>query len=83
MRKADRILGGLLLLLAVISLGEGLRTWDKMGGTGFMPVIVGSISSLLRFGLLARPPHPEKDQPIFFNHKAGWQRVGLTLLSLA
>jgi len=81
MLKSDRILGWVLLGLALISLGEGLRTWDKIGGTGFMPVIVGSIFGLLALGLLFRRPDPQKDQPIFWGHQAGWQRVGLTFLT--
>ncbi len=81
MRRSDRILGWVLLLLALVSLGEGVRTWDKIGGTGFMPVIVGSIFGLLGLGLLFPRPHPQKDQPIFWGHQAGWQRVGLTFIT--
>ena len=81
MRKSDRILGWVLLGLALISLGEGLRTWDKVGGTGFMPVIVGTIFSLLSLGLLFRRPHPEKAPPVFWIDGAGRKRVVLTFIT--
>jgi hypothetical protein len=81
MHKADRILGGVLLLLALISLGEGLRTWDKIGGTGFMPAIIGSIFGLLGLVLLFRRPPLGKDQPNFWSHQAGWRRIGLTIMT--
>ena len=45
MSVADRILGIILLLLALVCLVEGIRVWDGMGGTGFMPVIKGRPSS--------------------------------------
>ncbi len=81
MRRSDRLLGWILLALASISLAEGMRIWDKIGGTGFMPVIVGSIFSLLGLGLLFGRPRPEKDSPVFQIHQEGWQRVGLTFIT--
>jgi putative tricarboxylic transport membrane protein len=83
MRKSDRILGCVLLGLALLALGEGWRTWDKIGGTGFMPVIIGIIFTLLGLGLLFCRPDPEKDQPIFGTDQAGWRRVGLTCIIFA
>ncbi len=83
MRKSDRILGWVLLGLALLALGEGWRTWDKIGGTGFMPVMIGIIFSLLGLGLLFSRPDPEKDQPIFGTEQAGWRRVGLTCITFA
>ena len=47
---ANRICGLILLILALVSLWEGMKTWDGMGGTGFMPVIVGIIFALLGLG---------------------------------
>jgi hypothetical protein len=83
MRKSDRILGWVLLGLALFSLGEGWRTWDKIGGTGFMPVIIGIIFSLLGLGLLFSRSHPEKNESIFGTEQTGWRRVGLTCITFA
>ena len=81
MRRSDRLLGWVLLALASISLAEGLRTWDKIGGTGFMPVIVGSIFSLLGLGLLVGRARPGTDSSVFQIHQEGWRRVGLTFIA--
>lgn len=81
MLMADRILGWILLLLALASLAEGIRTWDRMGETGFMPVIVGSIFTLLSLRLLTRKPHPEKNHLISLPNKMAWLRLGLTFVT--
>lgn len=81
MLMADRTLGWILLLLALVSLAEGFRTWDRMGGTGFMPVIVGSIFTLLSLTLLTRKPHPGRNHPISWPNKMGWRRLGLTCMT--
>jgi putative tricarboxylic transport membrane protein len=83
MRKSDRILGWVLLGLALLALGEGWRTWDKIGGTGFMPVIIGIIFSLLGFGLLFNRRASEEDQPLFGTEQAGWRRVALACIIFA
>lgn len=80
MRKTDRILGWVLLGLALLALGEGWRTWDKIGGTGFMPVIIGIIFSLLGLGLLFGRRASEENQPIFGIEERGWRRVGMTCI---
>ena len=46
-----------------------------------MPVIVGSIFSLLALGLLFGRPRPGTDSPVFQIRQEGWQRVGLTLIA--
>lgn len=65
MLLTDRILGLILLMLALVSLVEGFRIWDGMGGSGFMPVIVGSIFALLGLGFLTRKSHPGKKISLF------------------
>lgn len=83
MLMADRTLGWILLLLALVSLVEGFRIWDEMGGSGFMPVIVGSIFVLLGLGFLTRKSQPEKDLPLPWPSKMGLQRLGLVFTALA
>jgi putative tricarboxylic transport membrane protein len=50
---ADRLIGGALLVLGLVSILEGRRTWDGIGGTGFMPVLLGGAFALLGIGMLA------------------------------
>ncbi len=46
-----------------------------------MPVIVGSIFSLLGLGLLFGQSRPGTGSPVFQFHQEGWQRVGLTFIA--
>ncbi len=52
MLGADRILGIILLFLALACFAEGIRVWDGMWGTGFLPVIMGFVFSVLALGFL-------------------------------
>ena len=79
---ANRICGLILLILALVSLWEGMKTWDGMGGTGFMPVIVGIIFLLLGIGILIAQPCSEDRQPIRWPSKSGWQKLGLVFSAL-
>ena len=72
---ANRICGLILLILALVSFLEGMRTWDGMGGTGFMPVIVGGIFTLLGLGILGAKSYAEDRQPIRWPSKIGWPRL--------
>jgi putative tricarboxylic transport membrane protein len=79
---ANRICGLILLVLALVSLWEGMKTWDGMGGTGFMPVIVGIIFALLGLGILSVKQYAEDRQPIRWPSKIGWQRLVLVFSAL-
>jgi hypothetical protein len=82
MSVADRILGIILLLLALVCLVEGIRVWDGMGGTGFMPVIMGVVFGTLSSGfLVSRSPNRESP-PIPWPTKGNWQKIGFISLSL-
>ena len=72
---ANRLCGLILLTSALVSFLEGMRTWDGMGGTGFMLVIVGGIFVLLGIGILSAQPRSEDRQPIRWPSKIGWQRL--------
>jgi hypothetical protein len=83
MVKADRILGIILLFLALICFIEGIRVWDGVVGTGFMPALLGAIFALLGPGLLIPRPPSHASDSISWPLKAGWQRLGLIFLCMA
>ena len=82
MVRADRILGGILLLLALVCFIEGIRVWDGMGGTGFMPALLGMIFALLSPGLLIARPKNQASLSIPWPLKAGWLQIGLIFLCM-
>ncbi len=83
MVRADRILGMILLFLALVCFIEGIRVWDGAGGTGFMPALLGAIFALLGPGLLIPRPPSHASDSISWPLKAGWQRLGLICLCMA
>ena len=82
MKRADRILGILLLLLGLACLAEGGRVWDGIGGTGFMPVLLGSVFLLLALGLLAFPSRPQGETSISWPAGGVWRQIVLIFISL-
>jgi hypothetical protein len=82
MSFADHLLGTVLLLLAVAVLAEGIRVWDGLGGTGFMPIIVGIFFSLLGLGHLLHKPRERDRAAIAWPARRIWQQIGLILLFL-
>lgn len=76
---AHRICGLILLLLALACWLEGVRVWDEMGGTGFLPVILGGIFILLGLGFFKREP-AERSQPFPWPNRKSWRHLGLALL---
>ncbi len=83
MVRADRILGIILLFLALVCFIEGIRVWDGMGGTGFMPALLGMVFALLGPGLLIPRPPTQASFSISWPLKAGWQQIGLIFLCMA
>jgi len=82
MLAADRILGILLLLLASACLAEGIRVWDGMWGTGFLPVTMGFIFGLLALGFLfSRSSRPESSR-IPWPAKGNRKKIAFIYLSL-
>ena len=82
MLAADRILGIILLLLGVACLVEGTRVWDGMGGTGFMPVIMGVVFGALSLGFLVSWS-PSRESPlILWPAKGNRQKIGFLSLAL-
>jgi putative tricarboxylic transport membrane protein len=82
MLAADRILGIIFLLLASACLAEGIRVWDGMGETGFLPVIMGIVFGALAPGFLfSRSSHRESFQ-IPWPAKGNRQKIALVYLSL-
>lgn len=82
MVRADRILGAILLILALVCFIEGIRVWDGMGGTGFMPALLGMIFALLAPGLLIARPTNQASPSIPWPPKAGWRQIGLIFLCM-
>jgi hypothetical protein len=83
MDRADRILGMILLLPALFCLVEGIRVWDGLGGTGFMPVLLGIVFAILSLGILIPPSRRVEPPQIFWPSLAVWRQIGLIFLSLA
>lgn len=82
MLKVNRICGVILLIIAIASCLEGYRTWDGIGGTGLMPLIVGCIFLLLSLGFLTSKFREEYKSPMLWPNKLGWQRIGLVFMAL-
>ena len=82
MVRADRILGIILLFLALVCFIEGIRVWDGVGGTGFMPALLGAVFALLGPGLLIPRPPSQAFFSISWPLKAGWQQLGLIFLCM-
>jgi hypothetical protein len=83
MVRADRILGMILLFLSLVCFIEGIRVWDGMGGTGFMPALLGAVFALLGPGLLIPRSPSQASVSISWPLKAGWQQIGLIFFSMA
>jgi hypothetical protein len=77
MVRADRILGIILLFLALVCFIEGTSVWDGAGGTGFMPTLLGVVFALLGPGLLIPRPPGQDSFSISWPLKAGWRQLGL------
>jgi hypothetical protein len=82
MVRADRILGIILLFLALVCFIEGIRVWDGMGGTGFMPALLGMVFALLGPGLLIPRPTSQASFSISWPLKAGRRQIGLIFLCM-
>ena len=82
MKRADRILGILLALLALFCIAEGVRVWDGIGGTGFIPLILGVVFALLSLGVLTSRSQNQKPPPIPWPARGVWRRIGLIFLTL-
>ena len=82
MKRADRILGILLALLALFCIVEGVRVWDGLGGTGFIPLLLGIVFALLSLGVLVPRSQDQKPPSIPWPAKGVWQQIGLIFLSL-
>jgi len=82
MKRADRILGILLLLLGLLCLVEGIRVWDGIGGTGFMPLLLGIVFALLSLGFLVLRPQNQESPSIPWPAKDVCRKIGLILISL-
>jgi putative tricarboxylic transport membrane protein len=72
----------ILLFLALACIIEGIRVWDGMGGTGFMPTLLGMVFALLGPGLLIPRPPSQASSAISWPQKAGWQQIGLIFLCM-
>lgn len=81
MSTADRILGILLLFLALVCFAEGIRVWDGMWGTGFLPVIMGFIFGLLTLGFLFS--RSSRREPFRILWPAGGNRQKIAFIYLA
>ncbi|NWF55484.1 MAG: tripartite tricarboxylate transporter TctB family protein [Syntrophaceae bacterium] len=82
MARADRILGIILLSLGLICFIEGIRVWDGLGGSGFMPAVLGIFFALLCSRLLLSRSSSQSSVPISWPSKEGWQQIGLIFLLL-
>ncbi len=82
MARADRILGIILVSLALICFIEGIRVWDGLGGSGFMPAVLGIFFALLCSRFLLPRPSNQPSVPISWPSKEGWQQMGLIFLLL-
>jgi len=82
MKRADRILGILLALLALFCFVEGIRVWDGVGGTGFIPLLLGVVFALLGLGVLAPRSYNQETPSIPWPTKGVWQQIGSIFLSL-
>ena len=79
---ADRILGIILLLLASACLAEGVRVWDGMGGTGFMPVIMGVAFGALSLAFLVPRFSRRESSRIPWPAKGNRQKIAIVSLFL-
>ena len=82
MGVADRILGILLLLLGLACLVEGIRVWDGMEGTGFMPVIMAVVLGALSLGILVSRSPGRESPLIAWPAKGNRQKIAFIYLSL-
>jgi putative tricarboxylic transport membrane protein len=82
MRKADRVVGLILLIVSLACAVEGRRTWDGVGGTGFFPSILAGIFAALGLGLLLGKRVPEEDIPISWPDKTSRQGMALVFFAL-
>jgi hypothetical protein len=68
--------------MALVCFIEGIRLWDGMGGTGFMPALLGIVFALLGPRLLIARPTNQASLSIPWPLKAGWQKIGLIFLCM-
>jgi hypothetical protein len=68
--------------MALVCFIEGIRLWDGMGGTGFMPALLGIVFALLGPGLLIARPTNQASLSIPWPQRAGWQKIGLIFLCM-
>jgi len=61
---------------------EGIRVWDGLGGTGFMPALLGMVFALLGLGVLIPRPPGRASVSISWPLKEVWQKIGLIFLFL-
>jgi hypothetical protein len=81
MTQAHRVCGWILLVLAFACFGEGFRNWEGIGGTGFFPMILGIIFTLLGTGFLIRK-FAERGQSFPWPPRPGRLRLGLVITAL-
>jgi hypothetical protein len=82
MLAADRILGVLLLLLASACFAEGIRVWDGMEGTGFLPVTMGIVFGALALGFLFSRSSRRESSRIPWPAKGNRAKIAFIYLSL-
>jgi len=80
--RVDQILGIILMVLALVCLVEGFLVWNGMGGTGFMPVIMGGVFAGLSLGLLISWSGKRESSNIPWPSRAVWIQISFIFLAM-
>jgi putative tricarboxylic transport membrane protein len=81
MRLADRILGGVLCILGMLSFRESYSVWTGWDGAGLMPLIIGVILVILSIFFQLSPA--AKGVPIQSSNNEEGVRIGVISGSFA